>query len=45
MSFIVSDGLYFGEGPMEVLMADGMAGPVLRNAVNLLNEITALALA
>ena len=45
MSFIVSDGLYFGEGPMETLMADDMAGPVLRNAVNLLNEITALALA
>lgn len=45
MSFIVSDGLYFGEGPMEVLMADEMAGPVLRSAVNLLNEITALAVA
>lgn len=45
MSFIVSDGLYFGEGPMEALMGDDMAGPVLRNALNLLNEITALAIA
>lgn len=42
MSFIVSDGLYFGEGPMEPLMNDGMAGPVLRSAVQLLDEITSL---
>jgi hypothetical protein len=42
MSFIVSDGLYFGEGPMQTLMADGMAGPVLQTAVELLNEITSL---
>lgn len=45
MSFIVSDGLYFGEGPMEALMADGMAGPVLRTGVALLNKVTSLATA
>jgi hypothetical protein len=45
MSFIVSDGLYFGEGPMEALMADGMAGPVLRSCVALLNKVTSLATA
>jgi len=42
INFIVSDGLYFGEGPMRTLLADGLAGPVLSTAVQLLNELTAL---
>ena len=45
LNFIVSDGLYFGEGPMQALMADPMAAPVLRTAVELLNELNALATA
>lgn len=45
MSFVVSDGLYFGEGPMDTLMADPMASPVLRSGIALLDEITSMAAA
>lgn len=45
LNFIVSDGLYFGEGPMNVLMADGLAGPVLQSGVALLDRVTSLATA
>jgi hypothetical protein len=43
LTFLVSDGLYFGEGPFNVLQQDGMAGPVLSKASNLLQRIVSLA--
>jgi hypothetical protein len=36
ITFLVSDGLYFGEGPFAVLQRDSMAGPVLSKATQLL---------
>lgn len=36
ISFLVSDGLYFGEGPIHVLFKDKMAGPALATATELL---------
>jgi len=36
MTFLVSDGLYFGEGPFPVLQRDPLAGPVLAKAAQLL---------
>jgi hypothetical protein len=39
LSFLVSDGLYFGEGPMEVFSRDAMAGPVIQAASQLLQEV------
>lgn len=36
LSFLVSDGLYFGEGPMSALSADALGGPVVKAAVELL---------
>ena len=41
LSFLVSDGLYFGNGPFEVLEKDAMAGPVIKAATNLLVFLTA----
>ncbi|MGI4721619.1 MAG: hypothetical protein ACRYGO_22700 [Janthinobacterium lividum] len=38
ITFLVSDGLYFGEGPFETLRQDGMAGPILSKAVELLQK-------
>ena len=38
ITFLVSDGLYFGEGPFKVLQSDGMAGPVLSKAAQLLQK-------
>lgn len=40
ITFLVSDGLYFGEGPMDVLFNDPMAGPALTSATNLMKYIT-----
>lgn len=40
ISFLVSDGLYFGEGPTNDLFNDPMAGPALRKATELLQYIT-----
>lgn len=45
MTFLVSDGLYFGEGPMQSLMGDAMAGPVLGNGVELLQRVVDLTMA
>jgi hypothetical protein len=42
ITFLVSDGLYFGEGPFEVLQKDEMAGPVLSKATQLLLKVTEL---
>ena len=39
ITFLVSDGLYFGEGPYPVLQADAMAGPVLAKATQLLQAV------
>ncbi|MBL8393630.1 MAG: hypothetical protein JNK99_02610 [Candidatus Accumulibacter sp.] len=42
ITFLVSDGLYFGEGPFAVLQQDAMAGPVLSKATQLLQRVVAL---
>jgi hypothetical protein len=38
ITFLVSDGLYLGEGPYAVLQQDSMAGPVLSKATQLLQR-------
>ena len=40
MTFLVSDGLYFGQGPMEALGKDPLAAPVVAAATELLLELT-----
>jgi hypothetical protein len=40
LSFIVSDGLYFGEGPMAAMQKDKLAGPVFQQATALLMTVT-----
>lgn len=40
ISFLVSDGLYFGEGPMNVLFNDPMAKPALAKATELMQYLT-----
>jgi hypothetical protein len=42
MTFLVSDGLYFGEGPLGTLQQDAMAGPVLGKATQLLQRVVEL---
>lgn len=44
ITFLVSDGLYFGEGPMADLQRDPLAGPVIQRGVELLQASVALAL-
>lgn len=39
ITFLVSDGLYFGEGPFEVLQRDAMAGPLVNRATRLLQSV------
>ena len=39
LNFLVSDGLYFGEGPFEVLQSDPMGGPVINAAVQLMSYL------
>lgn len=41
LSFLVSDGLYFCEGPMPAMRRDGMAGPIIEWAAELLQAVTA----
>jgi len=36
LSFLVSDGLYFGEGPFDVLAQDPIGGPVIAEATKLM---------
>lgn len=43
LNFLVSDGLYFGEGPMATLQRDSMAGPLLSAGAALLSEVVDLA--
>lgn len=40
MTFLVSDGMYFGEGPMSVMQRDALAGPVIQQATQLLLAVT-----
>lgn len=40
LSFLMSDGLYFGEGPFGALYADPMGGPVITSAINLMTYLT-----
>jgi hypothetical protein len=42
LTFLVSDGLYFGEGPYADLARDGLGGPVLAAARQLLEQVVAL---
>ena len=42
ITFLVSDGLYFGEGPFGALQNDPMAGPVLAKASQLLKKAVEL---
>jgi len=44
ISFLVSDGLYFGEGPINVLFNDRLAGPALKVATQLMQLITEISL-
>jgi hypothetical protein len=44
ISFLVSDGLYFGEGGMNVLFNDPMAAPALNTATKLMQYLTAKSL-
>ena len=44
LTFLVSDGLYFGEGPFAALQSDPMAGPVLAKAAQLLQRVVDAAL-
>lgn len=41
ISFLVSDGLYFGEGPADMFFNDAMAGPVLATATELMAHLIA----
>jgi len=40
ITFLASDGLYFGEGATSALFSDGLAGPALASAVQLLQYVT-----
>lgn len=45
ISFLVSDGLYFGEAPTDVLFSDPLASPALASATQLMQYLTEKALA
>ena len=45
INFLVAEGLYFGQGPFEVLARDAMGGPVIHAAQQLLVFLTDKALA
>lgn len=40
ISFLVSDGLYFGEGPVNILFNDALAAPALSSATALIQFLT-----
>ena len=44
ITFLVSDGLYFGEGPAQILFNDSLAGPALITATELMKYLTEKAL-
>lgn len=39
MSFLVSDGLYFGQGDLNVMQKDALGGPIIAASLELLNAI------
>jgi hypothetical protein len=39
MTFLVSDGLYFGEGPMDTMQRDPIGAPVIREAGKLIQSV------
>jgi hypothetical protein len=39
MTFLVSDGLYFGEGPMDLMQQEQMAAPLIQAATTLLLKL------
>jgi hypothetical protein len=41
LTFLVSDGLYFGEAPFQAMAQDSMGGPVLAKATELLQLVVA----
>jgi hypothetical protein len=41
LTFLVSDGLYFGEGPMSIMQREPMAGPIIGQATELLQAVVA----
>ena len=43
LTFLASDGLYFGEGPFDALQHDPMAAPVLDAATSLMAYLTSVA--
>jgi len=43
LTFLISDGLYFGEGPMSVMQREPMVGPVIAQASELLKTVVAMA--
>ena len=43
LTFLVSDGLYFGEGPMVEMQREAMAGPVIQRATDLLQTVVPMA--
>ena len=43
LTFLVSDGLYFGEGPTAKMKQDPAAWPVIQSASALLNQVVAIA--
>lgn len=43
LSFIVSDGLYFGEGSFATFSQDALAGPLIQQATRLLQQVIAMA--
>jgi hypothetical protein len=43
ITFLVSDGLYFGEGPFSLLQHEPTAAPIIKNAGELLQLVVSLA--
>lgn len=41
LTFLVSDGLYFGEGPLTVMQREPMAAPIIKRATELLQAVVA----
>ena len=41
LTFLVSDGLYFGEGPLTVMQQEPLAAPVIQRATELLQAVVA----
>ncbi|CAK6692615.1 hypothetical protein ICNINCKA_01248 [Synechococcus sp. CBW1107] len=42
LTFLVSDGLYFGEGPMTGMQREPLAAPIFQRATELLQAVVAI---